>query len=346
MVALFITIVSTLVISATASLLEAILLSANDIELEDLYAKSKRSANYIEKCRKNIDETSSAIIMLNTLANTFGAIIAGGLATRLYGEDKLIYFSVSFTVAILLFSEILPKNLGLIYRKKLYIPAAHVLKFVVCMMYPFSRACRLILRLIIGKKRANAAYSDKEIMLLAEKNVREGTLTQQERKMIENTLKMDHTTIAQIMTPLDHLNTYSKNMTIRDIFLANNENIPTGRIPVYENNPENLVGIVHRRKILHAFATNGANIQLRHLMEIPKALPSDMFVANALNALLKNLTQLAFVKKDDKIVGALTLDDIFEHIIGMEIAENDDIAVKRSVQNIAKRKVKFKRNTP
>jgi CBS domain containing-hemolysin-like protein len=212
-------------------------------------------------------------------------------------------------------------------------------------MYPFSRACRFILRLIIGKKRASAAYSDKEIMLLAEKNVREGTLTQQERKMIENTLKMDYTTIAQIMTPLDHLNTYNKNMTIRDVFLANNENIPAGRIPVYENNPENLVGIVYRRKILHAFSTNGAHIQLRHLMEIPKALPSDMFVANALNALLKNLTQLAFVKKDSKIVGVLTLDDIFEHIIGMEIAENDDIAVKRSVQNIAKRKVKFKRNT-
>jgi CBS domain containing-hemolysin-like protein len=346
MISLIVTIILTLVTSATASLLEAILFSANDIELEDLRALSKRSANYIEKCKKNVEETSSAIIMLSTFANTFGAIVAGGLVVKIYGEDMLIYFSVGFTIAILLFSEILPKNFGLIYRKKLYIPATYLLKIVLPVMYPFSQACRFFLRLVIGKKCVASAYSDREIMLLAEKNVRDGTLSQQERKMIENTLKMDYTVIAQIMTPLDHLSAYGKNMTVRDVFIANNENIPTGRIPVYSNNPENLIGIVHRRKILHAFATNGANIQLRRLMEIPKVLPDNMFVDDALDVLLKNLTQLAFVKKDDKIVGVLTLDDIFEHIIGIEIAENDDIAVKQSVQNIAKRKVKFERNTP
>jgi CBS domain containing-hemolysin-like protein len=88
------TVILTIAISATASLLEAVLFSASDIELEDLRTKHKRTANYIEKCKKNIDETSAAIIMLNTLANTFGAIIAGGLAVKIYGEDKLVYFSM------------------------------------------------------------------------------------------------------------------------------------------------------------------------------------------------------------------------------------------------------------
>jgi CBS domain containing-hemolysin-like protein len=346
MILLFFTISLTLLLSATASLLETILLSANDIELEDLRSQSKRSAHYIEKCRKRIDETSSGIIILNTFSNTFGAIVAGGLVVKIFGEDKLIYFSVAMTIAILLLSEILPKNLGLIYRKTLYIPVAYLLKIVVPVMYPFAKACRFFLKLVIGKKCADAAYSDREIMLLAEKNVRDGTLTNQERKMIENTLKMDYTVVSQIMTPLDHLSTYNKNMTVHDVFIANHENIPTGRIPVYANNPDNLVGIVHRRKILHAFATNGAHIQLRHLMEIPKVLPDNMFVDDALDALLKNLTQLAFVKKNNRIVGVLTLDDIFEHIIGVEIAENDDIAIKKGVQNIAKRKVKFKRDMP
>jgi CBS domain containing-hemolysin-like protein len=341
------TIILTIAVSATASLLEAVLFSASDIELEDLRTKHKRTANYIEKCKKNIDETSAAIIMLNTLANTFGAIVAGGLAVKIYGEDKLIYFSMAMTISILLFAEILPKNLGLIYRKKLYVPAAFLLKIIVRAMYPFSKVCRFVLDFFIGKKRrTGSTYSDRDIMLLAKRNVREGTLTNQERKMIENTLKMDYTVIAQIMTPLDHLSTYGKNMTVHDVFIANDANIPTGRIPVYANNPENLVGIVHRRKILHAFATNGAHTQLGRLMETPKALPHDMFVDDALDALLKNLTQLAFVKKDNRIVGVLTLDDIFEHIIGVEIAENDDIAVKQSVQNIAKRKVKFKRGMP
>jgi CBS domain containing-hemolysin-like protein len=339
------TIVLTIAFSAMASLLEAVLMSANDLELEDLRTKHKRTAHYIEKCKKNIEETSAAILMLNTFANTFGAIVAGGLAVKIYGEDHLVYISTAMTIGILLFAEILPKNLGLIYRQKLYVPVAFLLKIVVIIMYPLSKTCRFFLKLFIGKRRRpEGTYSDHDIMLLAKKNVRDGTLTNQERKMIENTLKMDYTVISQIMTPLDHLSAYGKNMTVHDVFMANDENIPMGRIPVYENNPENLVGIVQRRKILHAFATNGANVQLRRLMDIPKVLPHDMFVDDALDALLKNLMQLAFVQKDSKIVGVLTLDDIFEHIIGVEIAENDDIAIKPSIRNIAKRKVKFKRD--
>jgi CBS domain containing-hemolysin-like protein len=156
---------------------------------------------------------------------------------------------LAMTVGILLLAEIFPKNIGLIYRKKLYVPAAFLLKIIVWVMYPFSKACRLILNFFIGKKRrTESIYSDRDIMLLAKRNVRDGTLTNQERKMIENTLKMDYTVISQIMTPLDHLSAYGKNMTVHDVFIANNENIPTGRIPVYANNSENLVGIVHRNQ--------------------------------------------------------------------------------------------------
>lgn len=342
---LLLTVLLTLCISATASVLEAILLSANDIELEDLRVRHRRTANYIEKCRKNINETSAAILVLNTIASTFGPIVAGGIVAKNFSEGSLVYFSALMTVCLLVFSEILPKNLGLVYRQRLYVPAAFLLRLVVWSMYPLSKACSLILNLAIGKKRLNEARdSERDIVLLAQKSVRDGTLTNQERKMIENTLKMDNTVIEEIMTPLDHLSAYSKNATARDVFLANNENIPSGRIPVYANNPEHLVGIVHRRKILHAFATNGANTQLGRLMEKPKALPADMFVNNALDALLKSLTQLAFVKKGDQVVGVLTLDDIFEHIIGVEIAENDDIAIKEGIQNIAKRKVRFKQD--
>ena len=344
MASLVVTVLLTLLISATCSLLEAIIFSVNDIELEDLRSVSKRSANFLAKCRHNIEETSSAILMVNTFANTFGAIIAGGIVSKLYGEHLLIYFSIGMTIAILIFSEIFPKNIGVIYRKQLYRPCSILLKFVVRLMYPFSKTCRVLVRLFIGKTVQQSAYSDKEIMLLAEKNVRDGTLSKQELKIIENTLKMDYTVVSQIMTPLEDLTIFNKNTTVKDVFIANNDNIPTGRIPVFNNDHDNLIGIVDRRKILHALATNKTNMQLGDIMERPITISHDVFVDDALGLLIQKLTQLAFVKKENKIVGVLTLDDIFEHIIGMEIAENDDIAVKVSVQNIARRKVKFKKN--
>lgn len=342
MASLFLTIFLTLLISATCSLLEAIVFSINDIELEDLRSISKRSANFLAKCKANIDETSSAILMVNTFANTFGAIVAGGLVSKIFGEHLLIYFSIGLTLAILIFSEIFPKNIGFIYRKKLYRPAALLLKFIVRLMYPFSKTCRMLVRLFIGNITSNSQYSDRDIVLLAEKNVRDGTLSKRELKIIENTLKMDYTIVSQIMTPLEDLTAFSKNMTVKDVFIANNDDLPTGRIPVFNNNHENLVGIVHRRKILHALATNKTNIQLGQIMDHPISIDHDVFVDDALTILIKKMTQLAFVKKDNQTIGVLTLDDIFEHIIGVEIAENDDIAVKVSVQNVAKRKAKFK----
>ncbi|MDR2735669.1 MAG: CNNM domain-containing protein [Puniceicoccales bacterium] len=341
MVALIFTILITLLLSGICSLLEAVIFSTDQVEVEALKKKHSRIGRWLEDSKDNIEETSSAILILNTVANTFGAVVAGGMASRIFGEDKLWLFSLAMTVVILTISEILPKNIGIAYRRKLQRIVVYPLRFILFIMYPLSKLCRLMVRILIPQKKM-ASYSERDILLMTEKGVRDGTLTKIESRMIANVVNMDSTEVAQVMTPLGDLTSYDQNKTIRDVFSLDKD-IPIGRLPVYAEYPENLVGIVLRRNILKAFADGEVSKQLRELMQTPKVIDSESLVATALHEFLTEACQLAFVKKENKIIGILTLDDIFEHITGIEIAENDDVEVRKSVKNVAKRKLKFQK---
>ena len=114
---LVIAVVLTIGVSALCSILEALILSVTTAEIENFKKVSQRGA-LIEKYRNEIDETSSAILSLNTIANTLGATLAGGLAEKAFGDgsNSILIFAGGMTLGILFFSEILPKNLTVIYR--------------------------------------------------------------------------------------------------------------------------------------------------------------------------------------------------------------------------------------
>ncbi|MDR0351420.1 MAG: CNNM domain-containing protein [Puniceicoccales bacterium] len=341
MVGLVFTILVTLLISGICSILEAVIFSTDQVEIESFKKKYARIGRWLEESKDNIEETSSAILILNTVANTFGAVVAGGMASRIFGEDKLWIFSIAMTVILLTVSEILPKNIGIAYRRRLHKIVVYPLKFILFIMYPFSKMCRWLVRILIPQRKMTS-YSERDILLMTEKGVRDGMLTKIESRMIANVINMDNTKVIDIMTPQGHLTSYNQNKTIREIFSISKD-IPVGRLPVYSEYPENLVGVVLRLNILKALANGETSAQLRELMEVPKIIDGESLVDVALHEFITEACQLAFVKKDDKVVGILTLDDIFEHIIGIEIAENDDVEVRKSVKNVAKRKLKFQR---
>jgi CBS domain containing-hemolysin-like protein len=311
------------------------------VEIEALKKKYARIGRWLEESKDNIEETTSAILILNTVANTLGAVVAGGMASRIFGEDKLWIFSVAMTITLLTVSEILPKNIGIAHRRKLHKIVIYPLKFILFIMSPFSKMCRLMVRILIPQRKM-ASYSERDIILMTEKGVRDGTLTKIESRMIANVINMDNTQAADIMTPLGHLTSYDQNRTIREIF-STNKDIPIGRLPVYSEYPDNLVGVVPRLNILKTLVNGEISAQLRELMQVPKIINGESLVDSALHEFITEACQLAFVKKDDKIIGILTLDDIFEHIIGIEIAENDDVEVRKSIKNVAKRKLKFQK---
>ena len=159
----FFALLFTVLISAICSILEAILLSSTPVDIERLSQSYPKRAKLLEKYLLKIEETSSAILSLNTIANTLGATLVGGLGVQLWPDDPNILLKISslMAIAILFFSEIIPKNVGIVYRQELlpYIP--HILNSVCSIMMPLSRLVGTFVKFILNSKKENQTQMKK-----------------------------------------------------------------------------------------------------------------------------------------------------------------------------------------
>lgn len=321
-------IVFTIGISALCSILEAMILSTTTAEIESLKKSQPTRGERLERAKLDIEETSSAILSLNTIANTLGATIVGGLAVQIWSDYDNVLFNVSLTMAlaILFISEIIPKNVGVLYRANLQPILIFPLVWICTVMTPLSKVVGLFVRFLL-KSQEPETDSDEEIMLLAEKSEKDGTLSSNERKVINNALSLDEILVDAIMTPRTVVYSIDSTKTIAAIF-KKERNIPFARIPVYKNQTDNIQGIVRRRDILSAIAEKRESLQIADIATNALFIPDTATADDALQNFLKDQQQLAIaVDEFGNMSGVITMEDVIEHIIGQEIFEADDPAV-------------------
>jgi CBS domain containing-hemolysin-like protein len=336
-VAFIFAIAFTIGISALCSVLEAMILSTTTAEIESLKKSHPRRGQKLEKYKLGLEETSSAILSLNTIANTLGATMVGGLAVQIWPEDSnvLLKISTAMALAILFFSEILPKNVGVLYRPALQPVLIFPLAWLCALMAPISRVVGFIVRFTL-RPIAMPTGSDAEILLLADKSAKEGTLTAHERDMINNALSLDELLVNEIMTPRTVVHVMDGQETVASL-LAKSFDIPFARIPVYEDQSDNITGIVRRRDILGAKAEGNDGIRIKQLANEAIFVPDNAAASDALQTFLKYHQQLAVaVDEFGSMSGVITMEDVIEHIIGQEIFEEDDPAV--DMRELARRR--------
>lgn len=295
-------------------------------EIESLKKRRPRRGKALERLKLDIGDTISTILTLNTIANTLGATLVGGLATRIWGQTSLGIVSGILTFAILIFSEVIPKNLGVVYRAQLQPHIALPLAWMRKVMFPITYLCQLSVRLVIQNKPKEPS-SEEEIILLAERSAKEGKLTSSESLMIANALTLDDVRVAELMTPRTVVTALEKNLTVDEVF-RQFKNIPFARIPVYHDQIDDVVGLVRRRDLLKAKANDRDRDPISTLMQEVHFIPETVSGASALQMCLKTHQQLLIVVDEfGSVGGVITMEDIMEHILGKEIFEKDDIAV-------------------
>jgi CBS domain containing-hemolysin-like protein len=327
----------TIGVSALCSVLEAMILSTTTAEIEGLKKSNVKRGQHLERYKNNLEETSSAILSLNTIANTLGATMVGGLAVQIWPEDGniLIKVSTAMALAILFFSEIIPKNVGVLYRPSLQPLLIYPLMWICALMAPISRVVGFVVRFTL-RPRLKTEDGDSEILLLAEKNAKEGTLTTNERDMINNALSLDALLVNEIMTPRTVVYTFEGDTRI-DSLLDTSFEIPFARIPVYEDHGDNIIGVVRRRDILGAKAQGRNDALVKDLAGEVLFVPDNAAASDALQTLLKHHQQLAIaVDEFGSMSGVITIEDVIEHIIGQEIFEDDDPAI--DMRELARRR--------
>ncbi|MGC6455785.1 MAG: hemolysin family protein [Coraliomargaritaceae bacterium] len=341
----------TIGVSALCSLLEAMILSTTTAEIEALKKAKPTSGKRLEYYKERLEETSSAILGLNTIANTIGATLVGGLAVKIWADGTNVLFnvSVSMALAILVFSEIIPKNVGVLYRPQLQPVLVAPLSWICHIMTPVSRLVGFIVRFLLRPNSKETADSDAEIMLLAEKSANEGNLTSNERQVIHNALQLDEVLVETMMTPRSVVCLFDDSQSIGSLF-KEKKHIPFGRIPVYHEQSDNITGIVRRRDILAAKAEEQDHRLISEFARPPLYIPESATADDALQTFLKAHQQLAVVVDEfGSMSGVITMEDVMEYIIGQEIYEEDDPAVDmrelaRKRQFAVKRKNRRKEN--
>ena len=170
---------------------------------------------------------------------------------------------------------------------------------------------------------------EEEIRLLTEKSVQDGSLTQDEKNIIHNTLSLDEVRVITLMTPRTVIMALPQNATVQSVF-TQYPDIPFARIPVYRKNIDDIIGIVRRRELLATKANRQDDIPVSAILQntVMPYIPETATAYQALQTFLKLKQQLGIVVDEfGSVVGVLSLEDIMEYIIGQEIYETDDIAV-------------------
>lgn len=315
-----------IILSALCSLMEATLYSLRMSHIEVMAKKKPETARLLKKLKTNIDEPITAILTLNTIANTIGAAIAGAAAAALFGERNLIWFSIAFTFAILIFSEIMPKTTGVVYARQLAPFIAQPLRWMIFVLHPVVWLCQKV-TLLIPQKGSHSRISAEELQAIAIISRKCGEIASEQEEVITNILNLSEKNVRQIMTPRTVTFTLDSNMTIQEAAALKDLWQIHSRAPVYSNDPDNVVGIVLSRDVYMAAAENQGLLKLAQIMRKAHFVPETA----ALNRVLVDFFerhQHLFVVVDEygSVTGVISLEDIIEEIVGREIIDESDKA--------------------
>ncbi len=311
-----------IIISFICSLLEACFLSINIVYIQSHYKKGKKFAVILKQLKSNVNRPLSAVLTLNTIANTVGATGVGAQVHSLFGSTYVALASGILTFSILIFSEIIPKTLGAPHWRLLAPACAYCIQSLIVVTYPFVWISENIHKIL--SKKSKSPLTREELITTAEMGASLGAIGHKESNIIVNLLKIESIKISEIMTPRSVILAFDQNQTIAEV-LKNNKSIPFSRVPIFESNLDSVEGMIHRYKIFEAMSSGLSHMKLKEYRVPLHIIPENISVAAALDQLIKRKEHIFLVVDEYGITtGIVTLEDVVETILGVEIVDELD----------------------
>jgi CBS domain containing-hemolysin-like protein len=310
--------------SFLCSVAEAVLLSLTPSYIEDQKSKDPKLADLLQRLKQdNVDRSLAAILTLNTFAHTLGAIGAGAQASFVFGSAWFGVFSAVMTLMILFLSEIVPKTLGAIYWAKLVRPTAFFVNALVKLLYPIVWVSERLTQFISRGKYVHI-FSRDEFIAMASLGVQTGQIHSKESKVIHNLLRFESLKVADIMTPRTVISALPEEMTLADSITQVSE-IPFSRIPLYASHIDEITGFVLKNDVLISVTHNRGDEKLLALKRDIIAVPMSISLTALLDLFLKKKQHIALVVNEyGGTAGLVTLEDMIETLMGMEIMDETD----------------------
>ncbi len=330
-------------LSFLCSIWEAVLLSITPSYVGRLKQEGSALAPMLEGFKADIDRPLSAILTLNTIAHTAGAIGVGAQAGALFGEHSipLGVTSVSYesviaalmTLAILVLSEIIPKTLGANLWQVLTPFTVHSVKLLVLALSPFVWMSSLITR-ALKREKDKSVFSRADFMAMTQTGAETGALQEQESTIIENLLRLGSVLVEDVMTPRTVMVTADEEQTLQALF----ETSPRhrfSRIPIWRGSRDEVTGFILKDDLLEGIVRGRGDQPLKELRKDVLFVPQRKPLPELFDALTRERAHLAIaVDEFGGVVGLVTMEDVLETILGLEIV--DELDAVADLQTLAR----------
>lgn len=326
-------------ISFMCSILEAVLLSISPSFVESKIAQNPKVGNKVKAVKDNLDQSISAILILNTFAHTMGAAGVGSQATQLFGVKWESFIAVLLTIAILYLSEIIPKTLGASYWRSLAVPAVGLIAFLIKLVYPLVWFSAFISALF--SKSEQEHVSREEIEAFATLGYKGGVLGKQENLLVKNILALKTTTTDEVLTPRSVVHAFDAQTTVTEA-LDHDLTEQFTRIPVFIENIDNTIGVVNNRNLLGLEREGKGAEQLGSFTQPIHRVPENLPVLHLIDQFIERREHIFLVVDEyGQTSGIVTLEDGLETLLGKEIIDETDVT--EDMQKLAKLRFRERR---
>ncbi|MSP48314.1 MAG: HlyC/CorC family transporter [Alphaproteobacteria bacterium] len=323
--AVVVAIVLLLLVSAFFSMAETAMTAASRPRLHALARQGSRRARIVNEIRAHSERLIGTVLVGNNLVNILASALATSALIAVFGEVGVVYATAGMTVLVLVFAEILPKTYALNNPDRVSVVLAPALRLVIRLLTPVTRTFSFVVRatlLVFGvrvKAELGSAESEQELRGAIELHKGPEPEIKEEREMLRSILDLDDVEVGQIMI-------HRKNVIMLDVDRPASEieaqvlASPYTRLPLYRDEPDNVVGVLHAKALLRALQAVGGDVAKVDILAIagkPWFIPDTSSLLGQLRAFRERREHFALVVDEyGTLMGIVTLEDILEEIVG------------------------------
>ncbi len=321
-------------LSFLCSVLEAVLLSTPMSYISMRENQGSKTATLMKQYKNNVDRPVGAILSLNTIAHTIGSAGVGAESIKIFGEQYFGLISAILTLLILVLSEIIPKTIGASYWRSLAMPSTRVIRVLILITYPLVLLSELITK-VFTPRGNQASMSREEVSAMVDVGTTEGIFRESESKLIKSCIALSGVKARQIMTPSIVVESACQDLTVKD-FQAK-QSWSFSRIPVYAGDKDYITGYVLKDAVLKLLSEDQFHVKLSDLKRPILTFREEESVFQIWEKMLEKREHISVIIDEyGGLRGLVTMEDIIETMTGVEIVDEDDVAV--DMQALAKEK--------
>ncbi|MFL2660824.1 MAG: HlyC/CorC family transporter [Alphaproteobacteria bacterium] len=329
-------------LSAFFSGTETSLTSASKPRMHTLARSGKKNAGIFEKIFKDKEQLICTILFANNLVNVLASALATKILIEVTETEGIFYATIIMTLMILIFGELIPKTLALSNADKFALKISPIIRVIIIILYPLTKILNFIVSFIL--KLVGVDYKDsskEEILEKSEEELRgaidlhgKNSTGNEEKQMLKSILDLDEITVGSIM--ISRKDIFSIPASIKyDELITKLKNSPHSRIPIWENNPENIVGVLYVRKLIGENYIDHKKFKVLNFCQKPWFIPESTKLDNQLMAFKKRKEHFSLVVDEyGEFLGIITLEDIIEEIVGDIDDELDVLKLPRNINGI------------